>query len=154
MRSLTLLSLLALTVTACGEKAPDAGSGDSTPPETTATTMPAMTNPHVMGFDSGRALDSLGNILGGVNARFQSGDTIFVSVRTQYVAAGAKIEAVFLRGTTRVASDNGIVGDSDADAAAVVPLRLARGTPWAKGSYQVEIFLDGVSQGLKPIDIE
>jgi hypothetical protein len=154
MRSLTLLSLLAIAVTACGEKAPDSSSGDSTTPATTAAAMPEMTNPHVMGFESGRALDSLGNILGGVNARFGPGDTIFVSVRTVNVTAGAKIEAVLLRGTTKVASDEGIVGDSNADAAAVVPIRLAGSSPWAKGSYQIEIFLDGVSQGLKPIDIE
>lgn len=153
MRSLTLLPLLALSLVACGDKSPEPGS-DSLE-AATAALPPEVKNPHVMGFESGHALDSLGNILGGVAVRFSRGDTIFVSVRTQYVAAGAKIEAVLLQGKANLAKDAGVVGNSDqATGTAVVPLRFAGATPWPKGSYQIEVFLDGASQGLKPITIE
>jgi hypothetical protein len=35
-----------------------------------------------------------------------------------------------------------------------VPIRFQSGKPWPKGAYQIEILLDGVSQGLKPLEIE
>jgi hypothetical protein len=108
-----------------------------------------------MGFEAGRAFDSLGNIFGGVSARYGSTDTIFVSVRAQYVTPGAKIQAVLLQGTSRAASDEGVVGEADPKTGvAIVPIRFARAQPWGKGSYQIEILLDGASQGLKPIEIE
>jgi hypothetical protein len=152
MRSLTILPLLALALVACGDKAPEATTDDTT---TVAAAVPEVQTPHVMGFEAGRALDSLGNVLGGVSARYAGTDTIFVSVRTQYVTPGAKIEAVLLQGTSKAATDQGVVGEADAkNGVAIVPIRFARATPWAKGSYQIEVFLDGVSQGLKPIDIE
>lgn len=153
MRSLTLTPLLALALVACGDKSPEPGS-DSLDPAVAALP-PEVKNPHVMGFESGHALDSLGNVIGGVALRFSRGDTIFVSVRAQYVAAGAKIDAVLLQGKTNLAKDAGVVGNSDpATGAAIVPIRLARATPWPAGSYQIEVFLDGASQGLKPITIE
>jgi hypothetical protein len=152
MRTLTILPLLALALAACADKAPEATTDDTT---TVAAVVPEVQTPHVMGFEAGRALDSLGSILGGVSARYTSSDTIFVSVRAQYVTPGAKIEAVLLKGTTKAASDQGVVGEADPkNGVAIVPIRFARATPWAKGSYQIEIFLDGISQGLKPIDIE
>lgn len=152
MRTLTILPFLALALVACGDKAPEATTDDTT---TVAAAVPEVQIPHVMGFESGRALDSLGGILGGVASRFGRNDTIFVSVRAQYVTPGGKIEAVLLQGTNKAASDQGVVGEADPkNGVAIVPIRFARATPWAKGSYQIEIFLDGVSQGLKPIDIE
>lgn len=152
MRTLTILPFLALALVACGDKAPEATTDDTT---AVAAAVPEVRTPHVMGFESGRALDSLGGIFGGVAARFGSTDTIYVSVRAQYVSPGSKIEAVLLQGTNRAASDQGVIGEADAkNGVAIVPIRFARTTPWAKGSYQIEVFLDGVSQGLKPIDID
>lgn len=152
MRTLTILPLLALALVACSDKAPEATSDDTT---TVAEAVPEARTPHVMGFESGRALDSLGNVLGGVASRFGSGDTILVSVRAQYVTPGSRIEAVLLQGTSKAATDQGVVGEADAkNGVAIVPIRFARATPWPKGSYQIEVFLDGISQGLKPIDIE
>lgn len=152
MRTLTLAPLLALALVACGDKAPEAATDDTT---TVAAAMPEVKNPHVMGFESGRALDSLGHIMGGVNARFGTGDTIFVSVRAQWVTPGAKIEAVLRQGGKQAAKDEGVVGEADPEnGVAIVPIRLARAGAWSKGSYQIEVFLDGISQGLKPIDIE
>ncbi len=154
MRYLTALPLLAFTLVACSDKAADTTT-DSLPQPTAAAAMPVETNPHVMGFDSGHGLDSLGHILGGVDIRFTPADTIFVSVRAQYVEAGAKIEAVLLRGTARVATDQGVTGAADpANGVAIVPIRFAKSTPWATGSHQVEVFLNGVSQGLRPIEIK
>jgi hypothetical protein len=154
MRSLTALSLLTVTLVACGDK-PAEMTEDSTPAPTVAPAVAVEQNPHVMGFDAGHALDSLGNIFGGVATRFGTSDTIFVSVRAQYSDVGATIEATLLRGTTKVASDRGVVGAADpANGVALVPIRFAPASPWAKGSYEVEVFLNGVSQGLRPLDIE
>jgi hypothetical protein len=152
MRSILALPLLALALVACGDNSPEP-SGET--PDSSTAAAPEIKMPHVMAFDAGHALDSTGAIIGGVTSRFTSGDTIFVSVRTQYVAPGAKLEAVLMQGTTKVASDNGVVGDSDATTGvATVPIRLLSSKPWPKGSYQVEILVDGISMGLKPIDIE
>jgi|CXWL01.1.fsa_nt_gi predicted small lipoprotein YifL len=152
MRSLLALPLLAVALVACGDKSPDPSS--ETPDSTTAVA-PEAKMPHVMGFEAGHALDSTGALIGGVTARFNTGDTIFVSVRTQYVAPGAKLEAVLMQGTTKVASDQGVVGDPNATTGvAILPVRFASSKPWPKGSYQIEILLDGISQGLKPLEIE
>ena len=152
MRSILALPLLAVALVACGDKSPEPSSATN---DSTTAAAPEIKMPHVMAFDAGHALDSTGAIVGGVASRFNSGDTIFVSVRTQYVAPGAKLEAVLLQGTTKVASDNGIVGDPDTSTGvATVPIRFQNSKPWPKGAYQIEILLDGVSQGLKPLEIE
>ena len=152
MRSILALPLLALALVACRDKSPQPSS-ETTDSNTAAA--PEIKMPHVMAFDAGHALDSLGGLLGGVTSRFNSGDTIFVSVRTQYAAPGAKVEAVLMQGKTKVASDQGVAGDPDATTGvAILPFRFAGSKPWPKGSYQIEIFLDGISQGLKPLEIE
>ncbi len=152
MRSILALPLFALALVACGDKSPEPSGG---PNDSTTAAVPEVKMPHVMAFDAGHALDSTGAIFGSVAARFNSGDTIFVSVRTQYVAPGAAVEAVLLQGTTKVASDKGVAGDpAVSSGVATIPIRFVSSKPWPKGSYQIEILLDGVSQGLKPITIE
>ncbi|MBK7595235.1 MAG: hypothetical protein IPP98_12120 [Gemmatimonadetes bacterium] len=152
MRSILALPLLAVALVACGDKSPEPSSETN---DSTTAAAPEIKMPHVMAFDAGHALDSTGAIVGGVTSRFNSGDTIFVSVRTQYVAPGAKLEAILMQGTTKVASDNGIVGDPDTTSGiATLPIRFQSGKPWPKGKYQIEVLLDGISQGLKPLEIE
>lgn len=152
MRSILALPLLAVALVACGEKSPEPSSETN---DSATAAAPEIKMPHVMAFDAGHALDSVGALVGGVTARFGATDTIFLSVRTQYAAAGAKVEAVLLQGKNRMAADSGVAGAPDpTTGVAILPFRFASSKAWPKGSYQIEVFLDGISQGLKPLDIE
>ena len=147
--SLVPLALLALTV-ACGDKA---GNGDTAADSATAVAPELPRNPRVIAIDVGLAADSIGRIIGGTYETIQAADTVFVSVRTQYVAAGAPIVVRLLQGERTIESVNATSGTPDADGVARVLTTLPAGATLAVGSYQVEVMLDGVSQGIRPLAV-
>ena len=108
---------------------------------------------HVMAFDLGRALDQSGRIYGGVSSRFSPSDTLFLSVRTQYVMAGAPVAARILQGRRTVDSANAPAAAADSTGIAFLRFHFAQTKGWAPGKYQVEVFLDGKSQGLKDFEV-
>jgi len=154
MRRLFPLSLFATVavVAACSRKSPQDAAFDSA---AAAGVTPEPRNPHVMAFDLGHALDSTGNIFGGVDSRFTPRDSIFISVRAQYAPAGATISARLLRGKTTVDSVSHDLGAPDNSGVATIGLRFGKsGAGWPLGTYAVEVFLNGASQGLKTYDVQ
>jgi hypothetical protein len=147
--SLIPLALLALTI-ACGDQA---GEGDTTPDSATAVAPELPRNPRVIAIDVGLAADSLNRIIGGTYERIEAADTIFVAVRTQHVAAGAQITVRLLQGERTIESVEVTPGTPDADAVGRTLAILPAGAGIAAGDYQVEVLLDGVSQGSRPLAV-
>ena len=147
--ALVPLALLALTI-ACGDKG---GEGDTTTDSATAVAPEVPRNPRVMAIDVGLAADSLNRIIGGTYESIQAPDTVFVSVRTQYVAAGAPIAVRLMQGERVIESVDLTSGTPDQDGVARALATLPAGASLAVGSYQVEVMLDGVSQGIRALSV-
>src|SRR5690606_613967 len=84
----------------------------------------------------------------------ENADTLYISVRTQYVAAGTPISIVMRdsRGTM-IDSAATTSGTPDADAMSRVLVTLPAAATAAPGQYQIEAILDGVSQAMRPMAI-
>ena len=156
MRRQTVLMLAALAaLTACARHDAPEGAADSAIAAAT-TAPPVAKNPHVRAFEIGRAIDTTTKlILGGVATTYQPGDTIFVSIRTEFVPVGSDLGVRLMRGTTTLDSIGLKSGTPDANNLAVISTRLApRNKLWAPGSYRLEVFLGGVSQGIKDFEVK
>ena len=141
------------TLAACGNHDAPEHAADSAIAAATAPA-PVAKNPHVKAFDLGHALDSTSRITGGVSTSFHTGDTIFVSVRTEFVPEGANVGIRLLRGKTTADSTGLKSGAPTAEGLAIIATRfLAPAKGWPMGAYRVEIFLDGVSQGLSDFEV-
>jgi len=155
MRRQTLLTLATITaLTACARRDAPEGAADSAIAAATAA-QPVARTPHVRAIELGRAVDSVTNrITGGVAASYQTGDTIHVSLRTEFVPEGTSLTVRVLRGKTTVDSIDLKSGAPNAEGLAVVATRfMARNKGWAPGSYRLEVLLDGASQGLADFEI-
>lgn len=148
--SLVLSTLVLAGAMACGDGSPPPGGPAL---ESAVVAVPEPKNPHVMAIDLGRAADSTGVIVGGTLERFPELDTLYVSVRTQYVEAGAPIIVRLLRGSNALASQNLTAGTADsagvARAVAIFPGAAKRGD----GSYRVEVLLDSLSAGIREFTV-
>lgn len=147
----TLVTLVLLVGCSRGNAPPDvdsAGAAAAAPPVSTAARQA-----RVMAFEFGKSVDSTRRIYGGVTDRFRKGDSVMVSVRTQYAAPGATVSARLLLGTRTVDSTGGPIGAADTLGIAAIAFRFPRATTLKPGDYQVEVFLDGTSQGLRPLQI-
>ena len=147
--SLLPLALLALTI-ACGDKAGDA---DAAADSATAIAPEIPRNPRVIAIDVGLAADSLDRIIGGTYESIQGADTIYVSVRTQHVAAGTPITVMLKQGERTIESIDVTSGTPDAEAVGRALAILPAGATLALGAYQVEVMLDGVSQGIRALTV-
>jgi hypothetical protein len=107
----------------------------------------------VMAFEFGKAVDATNRVYGGVTDRFKAGDSVMVSVRTQYAAPGAMVSARVLLGTRTVDSIGGAVGAADTAGVAAIAFRFPKSPAFKPGDYQIEVFLGSSSQGLRPIQI-
>lgn len=155
MRRQTVLTLAAIaTLTACARRDAPEGAADSAIAAATDA-QPVARNPHVRAFELGHALDTVTKrISGGVATGFQAGDTMFISIRTEFVPEGASLGVRLIRGKTTVDSIGLKSGAPDAAGLAVVATHFVpRSKVWALGSYRLEVFLDGVSQGLTELEV-
>lgn len=145
------LSLLTLTVlAACGKTDSPESAADSV----IAAAPPAPKNPHVVGFDLGRAADASGRVFGGTVDRFGGADTIVVAIRTQYATAGAIVSARLRLGGRTIDSTGLPIPAADSTGFANAAIRFApKGAARTAGTYQVETFLDTLSQGIKEITV-
>jgi hypothetical protein len=147
--SLLPLALLAFAV-ACGDRDNEDGmNGDSA----TAIVPEVPRNPRVMAIDVGLAADSLGRIIGGSYETIQQADTVYVSVRTQHTAAGAPITVRMRQGERIIESIDVAAGAPDVDAVGRVLAMLPAGASVSPGSYEIEVLLEGVSQGVRPLAV-
>jgi hypothetical protein len=147
--SLVPLALLAFTV-ACGDSG---GEADTAGDSATAIVPDIPRNPRVIAIDVGLAADSLSRIIGGTYERIQEPDTVFVSVRTQYTEAGTPIVVRLLQGDRTIESVDLVSGTPDADAIGRALAILPSGATISAGSYQVEVLLNGESQGLRNLAV-
>ncbi len=148
----TALFAAAALAAACSRKPPQDASFDSA---AAAGVTPEPRNPHVMAFDMGHALDSTGNIFGGVDNRFTPHDSVYLSVRTQYAPAGDTVSARVLHGKATLDSAGHELGAPDNSGVAALGFRFGKGgSGWAAGEYEVEVFLNGKSQGLKTFSVQ
>jgi hypothetical protein len=155
MRNHNLLALAALaSLAACVRQDAPEGAADSAIAAATETQSVAR-NPHVRAFELGLAVDSAtSRITGGVKTSFHPDDTIFVSVRTEFVPEGASLGLRLVRGKTTVDSIGMKSATPNAEELATVAAHFAppaRG--WSLGGYRLEVFLDGASQGLTDFEV-
>ena len=144
---IALLSLAA----ACADRAADEGVVN----DSAAAIAPEIPrNPRIVAWDVGLAADSVGQLIGGAYQSIEAADTLFVSVRTQYVAAGTPISIV-MRNSSGAAVDSAAIASAApaADAFSRVLVTLPAAASASPGQYQVEAILDGVSQGMRPLAI-
>jgi hypothetical protein len=154
MKHQPLLALIALgTLAACGGHDAPQGAADSAIAAATAAP-PVTKTPHVKAIDIGHATDSTRRIMGGVSSSYHQGDTIFVSVRTEFVAEGASIGVRILQGKTTVDSSGFKTVAPNAEGLATMATQFAAPKKgWALGAHRLEVFLDGVSQGLSDFEV-
>lgn len=138
-----------MLVVACGGDADDTQSAvDSLE---AADSMDLPRNPKVISIDMGMAADSAGRITGGSQESFSAADTLFVSVRTQYVPEHAPIMVRLSQGSSPLDS-MGIMAGAPDDASMGRSLAVfPRAASLANGTYLVEVLLEGVSQGIREV---
>ncbi len=156
MKPQQLLAALAFgSLVACGSHdAPQGPSDSAIAAATAATSAPVAKNAHVAAMDLGHAVDVNQRITGGVASSFHQEDSIFVSLRTAFVDEGAALGARLIRGKTTADSIGMKSTAPSAEGQAYVSGMFAPPAKgWAVGSYQLEVFLEGVSQGLIAFEV-
>jgi hypothetical protein len=78
---------------------------------------------------------------------------VYVAVRTKHVPAGTPIVVRLMQGDRNIESVDVVSGTPDAEAEARMLARLPAGATLSVGAYQVEVLLDGVSQGIRPLSV-
>ncbi|MEP6591134.1 MAG: hypothetical protein ABJC19_08115 [Gemmatimonadota bacterium] len=150
-RTLLLPFATAIALAACGKT----DSGEAAVDSVLAVVPPAPpSTPHVVGFDLGRQVEAGGGIVGGSTDLFTVGDTIVVAIRTQHTRAGDEVAVRMRKGDKTVDSLSAPLPATDSTGMAAITLHFGPAKPWATGSYRIETFLGGNSQGIKEITIK
>ncbi len=155
MRYATCLIIALVTLTACGRKGARSSDFDDATAAALATgagatqlsNMPKVA--HIAAFDIGHGLDRRDMIFGGVSTQFKVGDSILVSAKGIYLTAGDDVSARIRMKNATLDSTGAKAGAPDTSGFSYVGLRFASGAKWTKGSYQVELFLNGKFQVAK-----
>lgn len=152
-RTLIVAALTVATVAGCSKNdSPDDGAPDSalvvTTPDVPATA-------RVAAMELGRAVDSMKNILGGVTSNFGAKDTLYLSVRSENTAPGSTVAVRWMNAAGEtIDSTAQQIAAGAASAAATTEFHIKKATAWPEGKYQVEVFLDNVSQGIKEFEVK
>ncbi len=152
-RTLLIATLTIGAATGCSKgDAPDDGAPDTT---LVVTTPDIPATARVAAMELGRAVDSLKNIVGGVTSTFGVNDTLYLSVRSENTAPGSTIAVRWMTeaGQTIDSTAQQIAAGAAA-ASATTEFHLKKATAWPEGKYRAEVFLDGVSQGIKEFDVK
>jgi hypothetical protein len=152
MRRATIAVLALTALTACGKKGARGSDFDSATAAalasgsvgTAVADLPKIGR--VMGFTIGHGLDRHDMIFGGPATQFTHGDSVLVSVRTQYVPAGTDVSARIRLKNATIDSTGAKSGAPDTASVSYAGLRFGNTTKWVKGNYQVEVFLNGKYQ--------
>ena len=152
MRRATIAVLALTALTACGKKGARGSDFDSATAAALATggTGTAVADlpkvGHVMGFTIGHGLDRHDMIFGGASSQFMRGDSVLVSVKTQYIPAGADISGRIRLKNATLDSAGAKSGAADTASISYTGLRFATTPKWTKGTYLADIFLNGKFQ--------
>jgi len=144
------MMILAAAALACGDRS----GGEPAADDSVTAIAPAIPRiPRVMAIDVGYAADSLGRIVGGTYESTQIADTLHVSVRTQFAPEGLPVDVQLRQGDRIIESVRGHTPAPDAEDIGRVTLTLPAGATMTPGNYQVEVLLDGISQGARPLSM-
>lgn len=151
-RTLLITTLAVATAAGCSKK--DAAD-DGAPDSTLVIAAPQVpTTPRVAAMELGRAVDSMNNILGGVTTNFGVNDTLYLSVRSENTAPGSTVAVRWMTAAGRMIDSTAQQIAAGAGAvASATEFHLSKATAWPEGKYHVEVFLDGVSQGIKEFEV-
>jgi hypothetical protein len=155
MRRATLAVLALITLAGCGRKgargsdfdsatAAALASGGGAAAAAAAASQPRVA--HINGFNIGHSLDKNDMIFGGPSARFSQGDSVLLSVQTEYAPAGTAISARIRLKNATLDSAGALSRAPDTLSTSYVGLRFASTKKWAKGTYQADVFLNGKFQ--------
>lgn len=137
---------LALSVGACKKNDAPAPT-DSLPPVTQTTTAPM----RVTSIETGKSLAADRHVTV-ATTDFGVRDTLRVAVVTEGSATGSTLRAVFTYGDKMVKELTQTV--SATGGTNITNFDVDKPTAWPKGSYKVEVFLDGVSTGTKDLTVK
>jgi hypothetical protein len=158
--ALPIAALATLTfVAACGRKGARSADFDSATATALALGVPTGPGanvphqPHIESFELARQLDRLNHVYGGPVQQFQPGDSILLSIRTIYVDSGSTVSARLRQNKRSIDSTGARTGALDSLGMNTVGLRFAQAKPFAKGDYQVDVFLNGTFQVSKDFSI-
>ncbi|MBA2292126.1 MAG: hypothetical protein H0W15_06700 [Gemmatimonadales bacterium] len=151
-RTLIVAALTVATVAGCSKNdSPDDGAPDSV----TIVTPDISATARVAAMELGRAVDSMKNILGGVTSNFGANDTLYLSVRSENTAPGSTVAVRWMNAAGEtIDSTAQQIAAGAASAAASTEFHIKKATAWPEGKYQVEVFLDNVSQGIKEFEVK
>jgi len=152
MRHATISLLAVIALTACGRKGARSADFDSATAAALGSGAAAaqMANvpkvAHVASVNLGHQLDRNNMLFGGNQDQFKTGDSVLVSVKSMYMTEGADISARIRQKNVTMDSTGAKAGKADSAGFTFVGLRFAPTAKWTKGSYLVEVFLDGKFQ--------
>ena len=152
MRYATFSIIAVFTLAGCGRKGARSSDFDSATAAALATGAAAgpMSNvpkvAHIAGFELGHQLDRHDIIFGGVATQFKVGDSVLVSAKGLYLPTGADVSARVRLKNATLDSTGAKAGAADTNGVTFVGLRFASGKKWTKGTYTVELFLNGKFQ--------
>jgi hypothetical protein len=108
-------------------------------------------NAAVTSIEFGLATDSTGRITGGSQENFPAPDTLYVSVRTRYVAEHAPIMVRLSKANAVIDSVSIMSGAPDETDTARSLATFPGAASLEMGVYQIEVLLEGVSQGIREV---
>ncbi|MDQ6885669.1 MAG: hypothetical protein M3068_00105 [Gemmatimonadota bacterium] len=146
----TLAVILAVGTVACGKKDSSANGDIAANPAPAPAPAKAIT---VSTIDIGRHIGSDKHISHATDS-FGVRDTIYASIITDGSADSAKIQARFtFDNGNKVVKDTTLVIRPTGGTTAT-EFHIAKATPWPKGGYRLEVFLNGTSAGSKNFSVK
>ncbi|HVQ64681.1 MAG TPA: hypothetical protein VMT78_09095 [Terriglobia bacterium] len=143
-----LSTLLLILLTACGKKEEQPAPA----PETAPAPAPAPAGISVGAISLGKAVGPDKRVSAPVET-FAKGDTIYASVET----TGAGTATLKARWTYKKGDQTTVVSEEPQpitpSGPATTEFHISKPTGWPAGQYQVEVFLDDKSVGVKPFTV-
>ena len=146
LKPAALTFALAFSLGACNKKDATPAT-DSLPPISQTTTAPM----RVTSIETGKSL-AADHHVSAATTDFGVRDTLRVAVVTEGSATNSTLRAVFTYGDKLVKELTQPV--SATGGTNVTNFEVDKPTAWPKGSYKVEVFLDGVSVGTKDLTVK
>ncbi|MEO8634744.1 MAG: hypothetical protein ABI587_05645 [Gemmatimonadales bacterium] len=138
-----------ILASACGKKAAPA------PPEAPPAAAPAPVAFSVASIDLGKTIDASQNVAAAMTT-FSPRDTIYASVRTVGTGTAATVGAKwsFVDAVGKVIPVNESSQTISPTGPVATEFHITKATAWPKGTYRVEITLNGAPAGVKDFTVQ
>ncbi|MBL8961610.1 MAG: hypothetical protein JNJ98_17245 [Gemmatimonadetes bacterium] len=150
------LAVAALAVLAVACKKKDAAPAAATPPAAAAAApAPATPMAAVTAVEIGRHLGEDKRV-SDTTSVFAPKDTLYLAVATENTAPGATLLAkwTFQTGQTLDSTSQAVAAPGPGALGTVSEFHLVKPSGWPVGKYKVEVWLDGVSKGVKEFEVK